>query len=367
MLSLSSDDVKRFESASSVLVTPLAYPDIWSWGSAAMELCARFLGADQSYLAIWTPTTVVGCGYGAHTDDGAVSYKAYYWRKDFVITERLKQLALGVYHRDMLYRQGEIQRDEVYNDWSVPHKFCDTIGMSLQEKNPDLLAGITFYHDTEAGNFREIGVDMLRLLHPAFKAGMFAWLTFGERRDAMASLLDDMRDGVLLTDVTGEVLHRTASLGRTLAADPESDRVMRALSSAAQTLAAVVRRKGTKADPPLDHRGVSRSCSTTHGRYRVTATYLPEGVAAPQGVIASVLTRETDRQTSAADLRSLHGLTARECEVAKLLAKGMRNDAIAAALGISANTALRHTERVLRKLGIHSRAAVAAALHRPSQ
>ena len=153
------------------------------------------------------------------------------------------------------------------------------------------------------------------------------------------------------------------AIGIGAAADPESDRVMRALKGAAQTLSAVVRGRGKKTDPAVDHRRISRSCSTTHARYRITATYLPEGIAAPQGVIASVLMRETPPQASAADLRSLYGLTARECEVAKLLAAGMRNEAVAAALGISVNTALRHTERVLRKLGVHSRAAVAAVLH----
>lgn len=56
------------------------------------------------------------------------------------------------------------------------------------------------------------------------------------------------------------------------------------------------------------------------------------------------------------------GLTPRQTEVALLLARGMRNEAIARALGVTPHTARRHTEGVLRRLGAGSRAEVAALL-----
>ena len=54
------------------------------------------------------------------------------------------------------------------------------------------------------------------------------------------------------------------------------------------------------------------------------------------------------------------GLTARELEVAVLLARGFRNRKIAAALVITEKTAANHVQRVLDKLGVTSRAQVAA-------
>ena len=48
--------------------------------------------------------------------------------------------------------------------------------------------------------------------------------------------------------------------------------------------------------------------------------------------------------------------------VAAVLARRFSNAEIAQALGISPNTALRHTERVLAKLGVHTRLDVAARL-----
>jgi DNA-binding CsgD family transcriptional regulator len=329
-----------------------------------MQRCTAFLGADQGFFAIWTPGTVIGCGYGENTDEAGVSYKAYYWRKDFVITERLKQLALEVYHRDMLYRPGEIERDEVYNDWSAPNKFCDTVGIALHDPQQSLLGGMTFYHDTEGGNFRDVGVDFLRLLLPGFKAGLRAWLSLAHRRKAVHALLEAAGDGVMLTDLSGQVLDCTASLSRTLRDDPQRDRVHRVLNDAAATVGALTGRRRGKTEGDIELSRLTRTISTARASYRVAATLLPEGVAAPNDVVAVILTRLSPSEPSSGDLRARFGLTARECDVARLLAAGKRNKAVAAALGISAHTALRHTERVLRKLGVDSRAAVAAALSR---
>lgn len=62
------------------------------------------------------------------------------------------------------------------------------------------------------------------------------------------------------------------------------------------------------------------------------------------------------------DLVRSHGLTARQAQVALLLAERHTDKRIAADLGIRLNTARRHVQRVLRKLGVHSRQDVAAAL-----
>jgi DNA-binding CsgD family transcriptional regulator len=64
------------------------------------------------------------------------------------------------------------------------------------------------------------------------------------------------------------------------------------------------------------------------------------------------------------ELGEQFNLTDRELEVARLLAEGRRNTAIAAELGISPHTARHHTQHVLAKLGVHSRAEAAARLSR---
>jgi len=53
-------------------------------------------------------------------------------------------------------------------------------------------------------------------------------------------------------------------------------------------------------------------------------------------------------------------LTARELEVARLIATGSTNAEIAAALGIAPKTASAHVEHILAKLGVARRAEIAA-------
>lgn len=83
-----------------------------------------------------------------------------------------------------------------------------------------------------------------------------------------------------------------------------------------------------------------------------------------QVVIATaVLEGDRTRPLPAADeLAAAYGLTPREAEVALLLARGRSATGIAADLGIAWNTARRHSERVLGKLGVRSRAEVGALL-----
>jgi DNA-binding NarL/FixJ family response regulator len=63
-------------------------------------------------------------------------------------------------------------------------------------------------------------------------------------------------------------------------------------------------------------------------------------------------------------LHTDYGLTPREVEVAMLIAEGCSNSVVARRLGISPHTARHHTQRVLGKLGVHSRAEAGARLRR---
>ena len=68
--------------------------------------------------------------------------------------------------------------------------------------------------------------------------------------------------------------------------------------------------------------------------------------------------------SAALRLQEEYGMTPREVEVALLLSEGLSNNALARQLGISPHTARHHTQRVLGKLGVHSRAEAGARLRR---
>jgi DNA-binding CsgD family transcriptional regulator len=74
--------------------------------------------------------------------------------------------------------------------------------------------------------------------------------------------------------------------------------------------------------------------------------------------IAVILSPRPATEDRAAHL----ALSARQSEVARLIANGAAVKEVAALLGISVHTARRHVEHVYRRLGLHSRAEVARAL-----
>jgi DNA-binding NarL/FixJ family response regulator len=57
------------------------------------------------------------------------------------------------------------------------------------------------------------------------------------------------------------------------------------------------------------------------------------------------------------------GLTSRELEVLRLVAKGSSNREIAGALVISEHTVARHVQNIFAKLGVSSRTAAGAFAH----
>jgi ATP/maltotriose-dependent transcriptional regulator MalT len=67
-----------------------------------------------------------------------------------------------------------------------------------------------------------------------------------------------------------------------------------------------------------------------------------------------------DAQAGLAGSRELHGLTARELEVLRLVAAGHTNKSIAAELVLSERTVERHVSNIFAKLAVSSRAAATA-------
>lgn len=69
-------------------------------------------------------------------------------------------------------------------------------------------------------------------------------------------------------------------------------------------------------------------------------------------------------QASRAQTATAFALTVRELEVLKLLAQGLEQDEIAEQLVIAPKTVATHIERILGKLGVHSRAQAVAVAYR---
>jgi DNA-binding NarL/FixJ family response regulator len=93
-------------------------------------------------------------------------------------------------------------------------------------------------------------------------------------------------------------------------------------------------------------RGTMDELRELRGRLRTQNQYLPQSEGA----------------SGDGDLGKRFGLTRREAQVAQLLAQGRSNLAIARDLRISSHTARHHTQKVLSKLEVHSRAEAGAKI-----
>lgn len=121
----------------------------------------------------------------------------------------------------------------------------------------------------------------------------------------------------------------------------------------------LVRVEGSAANASTrDPAGVSREVRTGSARYRLCGSLVGPELLTPGVSVLVALERLTPEMPSVDALRARWGLTRQEANVASLLARGLSNEATARSLCISPHTARRHTERVLQKLGVNSRAEV---------
>lgn len=167
-----------------------------------------------------------------------------------------------------------------------------------------------------------------------------------KRKDRLAiakALADESRDGVILFDADGRVLHQNATAAALL-----SEAALRAeLARALETTCVAVLGAGERQQFALN--GLA-----------MAAAPLPSGeTAKPIGVL-TMWARPA--MPSGVDLRERFGFTPREAEVALLLTERRTDAEIASALGISWHTVRSHIERIFSVLGCHTRREAAARL-----
>ena len=108
---------------------------------------------------------------------------------------------------------------------------------------------------------------------------------------------------------------------------------------------------------------LTRIVGTQRSRYELHASHFPRHLLARPAALVH-LHASRNRMPSKVRLRQRLGLTPREVEIALLVSEGLTSKEIAVRLCVSTNTVRRHGEKVLEKLGLHTRAGVALALMR---
>ena len=98
------------------------------------------------------------------------------------------------------------------------------------------------------------------------------------------------------------------------------------------------------------------------GSYRLIAKGAPAGTLLPDAGVLVLMDRVGPDLPTTRELRVSFGLRGREPQVALLAAEGLSNAAIAQRMRLSAHTVRHYLERVLARMGLHSRKALALHL-----
>ncbi len=361
MLHLSSTDIAAVNAISRTLSAPLDFDGLDAWRAAANRQLRELIGSDSAGFLLATshelpmfsedhPPAVLR--QFLELTPPPLSDGTPIWQRMIEMGATSLATAYGDELPDYL-------GSAYYNDYAHPGGAVDTLAVSVRidpvHGCPHPVASIHLWNDRHRERaFGEREIGLVSLLLPALQAGVDGWLRFGSQGTTLLRMLDDLGQAVLACDVEGRVTHETPALSRMLEQDPAADCVRRMMALVARRVAT-----GDVAGTAAN----STDLRTGMASYRMHACRYRGGPNGEPLVLVAVQ-RAPEAGRSRSQLFSQFGLTPGESRVAQLLADGARNAAIAAELGISEHTARRHTERILSKLGAHSRAEAAARLAR---
>jgi DNA-binding CsgD family transcriptional regulator len=375
-LALTTDDLARLEAASRLLVSPLQAPDPAAWLQEAGRHVRDLVRADAVVTLAPGGTRPFASEEAPDVAAGAMDY----------VTEvtldghRFSDPVVDLWHK--LRRRANM---EAFT-YDLNHRMVSAHGYGVQDAPivAEVLGGRGFrdfsgilkttpegdtmiwalHHTRRPSPFGEAALPLVQALVPSFLAGLDALRRLHAHRGA----LDTLAEPLAVFDVDGREVHRNPALVALLAGDPERERLegtLRTLARGLRRLAFATRGErmiGLAGPPPAE-----QAVATARGTYTLRGTLLAAGAFGPdEACLISMQATVAPAPPSPDEVRLRFGLTAREAEVALLLAEGLRNDEIAERLFIAPGTARRHTEGVLAKLDVSSRAAVAARLLQPA-
>lgn len=367
MLVLSSFALARLEAATRILLSPLEFPSLDEWRSSVNRAILELLGTEAAVFSM--PRPAPPASFSDELSQGQIArYDALRMTGADGGSERaLRELAalrLGVRAMNQTcVIAGDWEgyhADPMVNEFYKPNHFLDVVGF-LGVLPDDGVVVLETYHSrygTPACDDRAMA--LLGLLEPAFHAGIRSVAQLERDRAVLAQTLDTLRDGLVACDASGRVLHRNSALARAVAADPEGARIEAEIERMARGLAEVCAGRRLASDPRAP---IVRELRTARGGYRVRGTLVDqEGLT---GVRILVTLERTFPEPPAPELlRARFGLTPAELRVALLIAQGKGNGEVARTLCLSPHTARHHTESIMRKLAVQSRAEAASTILR---
>jgi DNA-binding CsgD family transcriptional regulator len=231
--------------------------------------------------------------------------------------------------------------------------------LRLDGDEPGWLAAALDSGDTRAGTalprLSSLADDCLPVvsMRSALAAGLAILQRLHLWRSTLGQVCDDVNTGMAIFRCDGlRAVVRNARWDELIDEEPERDRLLSLVScQAGHTAAAVGSVREDYAELEL--------CG---GSYRLIARRAAAGTLLSDAGVLVLMDRVGPELPTTRELRVSFGLRGREPQIALLAAEGLSNAAIAEQLRLSAHTVRHYLERVLTRMGLHSRKALALHL-----
>ncbi|HET6576695.1 MAG TPA: helix-turn-helix transcriptional regulator [Gemmatimonadales bacterium] len=355
-------DLIQLRATLTTLLTPLDDPSAAAWRRRVAIALQQLIGADGCAVMLSVPGEPHGIGVGQW--EGLQSVVDI-WTDRYLdrnpLDVRRQRLGARVWTRFGLMPPADFYRSAYYNEWCRPSGNLDSAGMSAPIPGDDKAEGTLFVTADAARRFDRGGREeqLLKLLQPAFAAGIALIALTRSWQDALGSALDLAGTPLAIVRPDGEFLHATPALLTLVAAQPTGGALLIAAQALARDVGTLLGRTSRGSLP-----APATVVQTPGGDHVLRATLVQVTHMGAGPLVLVAVTGPAAAAPTAAALAGRFGLTAREAQVTLRVARGERDRAIAQALGISHHTVRRHVEHVLAKLGLRTRAAVAGVIHR---
>lgn len=379
-LTLSDADLAQLTAALGALVSPLDHASVDVWRSSVNSNLKPLLGADSAGFLL-----PVENGLMLYSDEHDPAELARY--QDYPppplidgmsLWERMVRERVGTLSRMYGEHYHLYTRSPYYQEYAGANGAHDTLAASTSLGSLEArgMASMHFWHAKPHGRlFGDRELAILKLLYPAFQAGVDAEVRWGSRRSELLNAIDALGHAVMVCDLAGRVVHQTPALTSMFAADSEATLIRNGIRAALRKIESSAR-GGTVDSGVLFHAvdnvrtGYARymlrlSLYGTEPSFTCSAGYRVQTVATccDRTYILVMVDRLRDPQIPEAQAECWQ-LTHAERRVGDLLALGKSNKAIATQLNISVHTVRHHVESLLRKTASSSRAAFVAQLPR---
>ncbi|HUQ81866.1 MAG TPA: LuxR C-terminal-related transcriptional regulator [Gemmatimonadaceae bacterium] len=340
--------LELLERAVTVALSPFDYTDVTTWGDAlTLALCTLAGARAGAYLLPGTTVRWRALSIDETTGTGAS------WTLHDEATERLNDARvpeLVVWARDDL-----ATRDAKL----APSAARGTIGIRVRSLDGSV-AAVCIHRDRSRAPASVHLLSAFRAIAPAFRAGIGAWTSAIASRANVSRMLDSLVDPALMFDVAGAIVHANPA-AQQLTSSTSSARLRDEAQRVAWALGALARRRnqsraGCRAgtETPSDAQS-ERQVHVGATVYRLRGSIVGEQLLGSDPAVLVTITSAAVEPMTDDTLKAEFGLTAREIEVARLMAEGLSNNEIAGRLGVRFFTARNHVERTLSKLGVASR------------